>query len=277
MARRKLTEEEKKARAEKRAKNKEEKLRLAEEERKASVLRQRFESISFYPKTEPKYTFSVGDIVDQRTGFKSKIKILEVLDSGRIYLGGDDKEKNYYHWTHLQDKKCKVSEKVLRKESVYQQISFHNTILESLIFNYYSFGIDMSPSYQRDLVWTDEDKESLLDSIFNSIEIGKFVLIELPFKEKSPGYEILDGKQRLSTLIEFYEDRFKYKGLSFSELSNRDKSHFMDFSITLGKSEGIPLKDKIEYFLQLNQTGKPQDPKHIEVLQKEIEKINKQK
>ena len=52
----------------------------------------------------------------------------------------------------------------------------------------------------------------LLDSIFKNIDIGKFVLIHLSdseWVERGFGYEILDGKQRLSALIEFYENKRK--------------------------------------------------------------------
>lgn len=55
--------------------------------------------------------------------------------------------------------------------------------------------------YQRDYVWSQEDKESLIDSIFNHIEIGKFVLVFKGYEGDM--YEVLDGKQRLSALQEF--------------------------------------------------------------------------
>ena len=37
------------------------------------------------------------------------------------------------------------------------------------------------------------------------------------------GYDVLDGKQRLTTLIEYFTDSFKYKGKYFSELSFLDQ------------------------------------------------------
>lgn len=35
----------------------------------------------------------------------------------------------------------------------------------------------MNPNYQRDLVWDLKDKELLIESIFEGIEIGKFTFI----------------------------------------------------------------------------------------------------
>ena len=57
-------------------------------------------------------------------------------------------------------------------------LSFSQQTIEGAIIhraNY--FGIDFSPEYQRDYVWDLEDKVDLIDSIFNNIEIGKFVFI----------------------------------------------------------------------------------------------------
>lgn len=74
----------------------------------------------------------------------------------------------------------------------------------------------MDPDYQRDYVWADKDKEYLLDSIFSKLDIGKFVLVEQDSKvwfETHNMYEILDGKQRLSTLVAFYENRIPYHGV----------------------------------------------------------------
>ena len=50
--------------------------------------------------------------------------------------------------------------------------------IESLLFKHLSEfgGIDFMPPYQREYVWTDSDKEQLLDSIFMGSDIGKFTV-----------------------------------------------------------------------------------------------------
>ena len=80
----------------------------------------------------------------------------------------------------------------------------------------------MNPDYQRDYVWELSDKQLLIDSIFNNIDIGKFAFIHLDYKtwnKTGYAYEILDGKQRLKTIIDFYENRFSYKGIYYNDLS----------------------------------------------------------
>lgn len=81
------------------------------------------------------------------------------------------------------------------------------------------------------MFWNQKDKELLLDSIFKNIDIGKFVLIHISDEEwhkRGLGYEILDGKQRLNTLIEFYENRIAYNGKCFNDLSGMDKRTFTE-------------------------------------------------
>jgi len=76
-------------------------------------------------------------------------------------------------------------------------------------------------------------------------------------------YEILDGKQRLTAITEFVEDRWKYKGFYFSELSFRDQHKLLDHNISYGYLEN-PSKEAIfETFIKVNTCGKPMASKHI--------------
>ena len=129
----------------------------------------------------------------------------------------------------------------------------------------------MEPDYQRGYVWEMCDKEALLDSIFENVDIGKFVLIRLNSEQWSARnvmYEILDGKQRLSTLIEYYENRFPYKGKYFNDLSGLDRYTFMQHTISVGEVDNAEKKDVYNYFLMLNKTGRPMAKEQIEKVEK---------
>lgn len=78
-------------------------------------------------------------------------------------------------------------------------------------------------------------------------------------------YEVLDGKQRLSALQEFFEDRFTYKGKYFIQLIQRDQNHFGNYSISLAESQNeLTEKQKLEYFIRLNKTGRVMNKEHLE-------------
>ena len=140
-----------------------------------------------------------------------------------------------------------------------------NSPVDSLLHMVYAShaGVDFDVEYQREHVWTTKDKVALIDSIFNNIDIGKIVLVQRPYTADI-FYEVLDGKQRITAIRDFYEDRFKYKGFYYSELSRMDKYKFGNHGITLGYLEN-PNKEAIfESFIKLNTCGKPMAKKHID-------------
>lgn len=72
--------------------------------------------------------------------------------------------------------------------------------------------------YQRDFVWTLENKQNLIQSLCKGLELGRIVVYKREFedveKELKAGnldvcfYDIVDGKQRLKTLIDFVNNKF---------------------------------------------------------------------
>lgn len=214
-------------------------------------------------------------------GYKES-HVTEVLDNGRILKVHTKSIKsnygnpvvvesdNYVCWTDLVPFKDEKGMKALCYTDEIH-LNFFQSSIDSLFHYYYHFGIDMNPDYQRGNVWEDKDKLLLLESIFNNVDIGKFVIIQRDFNvaEDVPLYEILDGKQRLTALVEFYESRVQYKGLYFKDMCHEDQHHFEDYCISMARTERpMTQAQKYGYFLKLNVSGKAQDPKHIEYVKK---------
>jgi len=148
------------------------------------------------------------------------------------------------------------------------QLTYSQRSLDSLFGTFYWFGCDLDPAYQRGDVWSHEDKIALIDSIFNNVDVGKFVLVKKKWKDNDTSYEILDGKQRMTAILEFYEGRFEYRGLKFRDMCSRDQHHFTNYVISWGELAEPSEQDKCEVFLRLNTSGKPQDPAHLEKVRK---------
>jgi hypothetical protein len=217
----------------------------------------------------------VGDRVQLGAVKRSVIK--EIYDQGKIYLLDETAtEHNYgnpYDVDRFQIVAWYAVETYYTPEEISQmkqlsyrddiRLNFRNSGLEAII-NMFHQGMDMNPKYQRGNVWDLRDKLALIDSIFNNVDIGKFTFIMLPFSSEGPKYEVLDGKQRVSALVEFYEGRFEYKGLKFRDMHPMDRNHFERYDISYALTEGLTLAQKVSYFLKVNTTGKPQDPEHLE-------------
>ncbi|MCX6794777.1 MAG: DUF262 domain-containing protein [Candidatus Falkowbacteria bacterium] len=66
------------------------------------------------------------------------------------------------------------------------------------------YRIDLDADYQREKIWSRKNQEELLDSIIQNIDIPKIYLAEVK-KGEQFDYECIDGKQRMSTLLNFFK------------------------------------------------------------------------
>jgi len=227
---------------------------------------------------EPAYYHKVGDRVDY--GAWNYTEVLEVIDGGKIYkcfsctmhdhygtpVYGD--KIHFEAWFRLGFYKENWPERVEEDRDIFFNYSQRDLSgLLSLMFS--DYGIDLEPDYQRGNVWDQSQKDSLIDSIFKNIDIGKFTIIKRewgsnPHKPKTPFmYEMLDGKQRLTAIYDFYCGRFKYKGMYFYEMNIRDREHFKHYSISYAETQPLTDEQKYRYFIKLNTTGTPVDQEHL--------------
>lgn len=247
--------------------------KIKQEAYKHYMIMEHFNSIG-----EPTYSFEIGQRVKVGNLDNCIVKDVRTAENGLVVYGiefdvrknfafnhkgidGGNREFEYFAWYNVRPLGLVKETDFTKKDTI--DITFYNTDVDSLLNKFYLHGVDMSPDYQRDYVWEDSDREALLDSIFNGIEIGKFAFIKHHYSDDLL-YEILDGKQRLTTLLDFYENRFAYKGYYFNELSARDKHTFLGAEVTIGETGELTKKQVYEYFVQLNTTGKSMDKEHLE-------------
>ncbi|WP_298347755.1 DUF262 domain-containing protein [uncultured Dokdonia sp.] len=135
--------------------------------------------------------------------------------------------------------------------------------------------IDFFPIYQRyGGIWSNERKRLLIDTIINGFDIPKFyfnyfVEANNILNPKGFSYAVIDGKQRLQTILDYLNDKFSLSdnfvfyedsninlsNLRFSELSNRHptiassiEEYILDIVYVVTDEE-----DKLEeLFLRLN-------------------------
>lgn len=219
----------------------------------------------------PTRFFAIGEPV--KIGNLKDFYVTEIFDDGKFYCI-EDGQGSYrlFQWFELQKQRSVEEnnkiESFAKEDKLF--LNFYQQDVSSLLSRYYNFGVDMNPPYQRDLVWTLQQKEDLISSIFQRIDIGKFVFIKNKFKVNEPNYQILDGKQRLNTLIEFYEDRFPFNGKVFSELSWSDQHVLTGLSVSVAevREEDADEKSIVEYFIKLNISGTPVEKEFLLNLQK---------
>lgn len=220
----------------------------------------------------PTRLFNVGDSV--KIGALQNVVITDVLFDGLVYgihydymgesYGRPDRKigGGFWAWTEVFPMTSYLKGEPLRAlDDV--SIRMYNTTLDGLLHKVYHSGVDFNPDYQRDLVWTAEQKVALIDSIFNNVDIGKFTFIKHDYS-RDFYYEILDGKQRLSTLCEYYEDRFNWRGKYFSELCGSDANHYAQFSVAYGEVGEVTEQQIYKLFIKMNTSGMPMSQDHLQ-------------
>jgi hypothetical protein len=144
--------------------------------------------------------------------------------------------------------------------------------------NFDPFVIDKNGDkqyYQRGLVWALQQKQLLIDSIYNDIEIGKFLLRYNSWErmEKNAvdgqmhSWDCVDGKQRYHAILDFVNNKFPDSyGNYWEDLSEMAQRRFLNFgNATYGElPESATDSDVIDNFLTLNFTGVPMSLEHIE-------------
>lgn len=244
-------------------------------ERTLSELEERLKHMA-----EPTYVFRKGDRVS--VGKLQDAIVEDVLHDGKIYLidyteeerkNGEtirhEHRKNYYSWLHVRKYQETQPETCIRNTGMNLRYSFR--MLSDILNRVYHFGVNFDPEYQRDYVWETQDKVDLIESIFTNVDIGKFVYIQYETRkwvETGYGFEILDGKQRLKALIEFYEDRLEWRGRKFSDLSFRDQIHFTNYPVVFAEVKGLTKEQTLKYFLLVNTAGRIMSKEHLNQVRK---------
>lgn len=226
---------------------------------------------------EPTYSFNVGDEV--AFGGMNKSVVTEILFDGKAYglmctcvrnkNRNEKKVEDCYRVTLWHNVRPLGQGDTHFTRNQDMRMYFNNSTIESLMCKHFHFGVDFAPDYQRGYVWSDADKEYLLDSVFSNIEIGKFVFIKRDFGSEYT-YEVLDGKQRLSTLIDFYQNRISYKGFYFNDLSFEDRRTFMEHPVVYCDISDVDENTKLKYFVMLNRAGKVMDTAHLNEIEAKI-------
>lgn len=130
--------------------------------------------------------------------------------------------------------------------------------------------------YQRELCWHLYQKQALIDSIYNYINIGMIIIkrnsypsVDKKVENGEIGYfkDIVDGKQRLDAILGFVNNIFPdSEGVFWKDFSDQAQSRFLDFmSLSYGEiGEEASDQDVKDVFLGVNFTGTPMSPEHVE-------------
>lgn len=119
---------------------------------------------------------------------------------------------------------------------------FKDYPIKDFISWYEAKGLILSPKFQRNSVWNTQAKSYLIDTILKELPIPPVFLKEYIDREtKKTIREVIDGQQRLTAIISFYNDDYKilpshnkeYGNLTYSQLDDDAQIAFLGFNIPI--------------------------------------------
>lgn len=127
--------------------------------------------------------------------------------------------------------------------------------------------LSIQPKYQRRrTAWPVNAKTALLDTIMNNFPLPPIYLRDYVDDNGKRKKEIIDGQQRISTIVEFYRDEFSlakniydegFYGCSFNELPSEERLMIEDFEVSFISIKGASDSDIISIFTRLNSYSAP--------------------
>ena len=126
--------------------------------------------------------------------------------------------------------------------------------------------LNLDPPYQRRSVWMSKDKKFFLNTIFNNYPCPAIYLQKETDENYNTKYNVVDGKQRLTTVIDFYtgklrlSDDFGDTRLDNKKWSEIDddafKKQFLNYSFTVEILDSIDYEGWNTVFDRLNRNAK---------------------
>lgn len=193
-----------------------------------------------------------------------------------LYLISHDKRNETSDNSIFTINKEKTIADMTTKEVITSQVQF---LIKFIAEN----QLDLNPIYQRDYVWSTEQKQSFITALIHGKTTIKptYLYNNTPINE--PMYEVLDGKQRIHAVLSYMKNEFSVNGFYYRDLSIKDTNKFLHLPVEYTRIKyyhpekghtTMPLENKIELFLQINEYGQRISDIDLEKAKQYIKKAN---
>lgn len=121
--------------------------------------------------------------------------------------------------------------------------------------------LEVKPSFQRNPVWVNRQKSYLMDTILNKYPIPEIYMQETVDSNGNQHYVIVDGQQRIRSVLEFIQGGFnldekespEFHGAYFADLSEEQRKAFFQYNFVVRILPDIGDSQLRQIFKRLNQ------------------------
>ncbi len=117
----------------------------------------------------------------------------------------------------------------------------------------------IKPPFQRNPVWSLRQQSSLIDTILLEYPIPEIYMQELTGSEGDQKHVLVDGQQRIRTVLSFVAGEFElqeespsWSGLSFEDLGMQDRKKIFEYSFVVRLLPEMPDDEVRTIFQRLN-------------------------
>lgn len=143
--------------------------------------------------------------------------------------------------------------------------------IESWVSFFERNRVETEVDYQREYVWKKDQQQLFLNSIISGLPLGYISVV----KDKSAFvYEIVDGKQRLTTLRKFVENEISVEingeEVFYKDLNMAERNMFESCDLPMVRLIDPTKLDKLNYFMMINFGGVAQSEEHKKKVERMI-------
>lgn len=132
----------------------------------------------------------------------------------------------------------------------------------------------LRPEYQRNAIWPAAAKSYLVETLIRGLPVPLLFLAPMRSAHSGlPGFEVVDGQQRLVAVFDFVANAYKlsgpdvtmHKGHRYSQLPGKVQGALLDYQFVIEELVGKSRAEVIDIFTRLNKYGvrlRPQELRH---------------
>jgi hypothetical protein len=114
----------------------------------------------------------------------------------------------------------------------------------------YSGKLDIRPSYQREFIYKDKQRDAVIDTITK-----KFPLNTMYWSVRKDGnYEIIDGQQRTISICQYVKGDYSIDGLAFHNLPKDKQEQIFNYRLMIYFCSGTE-SERLDWFRIINIAG----------------------
>lgn len=132
--------------------------------------------------------------------------------------------------------------------------------------------LDLNPPYQRKSVWTSKDRKFFIDTIFRNYPAPPIFVHREINNSGFATYHVVDGKQRLETILNFANNKIavsndfgdeNLNGKKFKDIPVEYKRRFWDYVLVVDFIDNIEGTNIEEVFDRVNRNSKNLQPQEL--------------